>query len=67
MSEVKPEEPWMDAARSALYYYESYREARTLLQQADYLVRLNNAMQDLVTWLPDYDERTGWFREDEEQ
>lgn len=62
----KPEQPWMDSARSVLWDYDSYIKARTPLDAANYLVELANSMSQLVTWLPEYDERTGWLLEEDQ-
>jgi hypothetical protein len=62
------EEPWHDAAIEADYQWSRFTDAKTPLEQANALVNLANAMDDLRTFLPGYDYESGtlpWERESE--
>jgi hypothetical protein len=54
---------WHDAGLAAWWTWDRYRNAVSPLDAANHLVELNNAMADLVTWLPGYDVDTGTPRE----
>lgn len=58
----------LDALESVIYHFDRYLQAVNLQRQAEYLVELGDAMDDLRTYHPGYDVRSGtmpWDREDE--
>lgn len=55
---------WHDAGLSVWRLWERYRDARGPLDAANSLVELNNAMANLVTWLPGYNYNTGTVPEE---
>jgi hypothetical protein len=59
--------PWADALEEAHYAWTMYSTAKTLSEQASYFVRLSNAMGDLSSWHPGYDQNyqtLPWEREE---
>lgn len=59
---------WHDAGEDADYAWDLYRNAKTLYDQAEALIKLANAMACLRTWLPGYDANSGtlpWERDDD--
>lgn len=59
---LPPESGWMEAARSLLWAWDNYIDATKPVEQASYLVQINNAAHDLATWLPEFDIEIGWLR-----
>ena len=55
-----------DALDNALYRYDRYVTATSLLDQASFLCELNNAMDDLRTYHPEFDAGTGTMKWDRE-
>lgn len=56
-----------EAVETAVYRWRRYCRDASVLGQADNLLRLQNAMSDLTSWLPGYDYNTDtlpWERED---
>lgn len=59
----------LDAAENVLYYIDQLRDAKTLGEQADAFVALQNAASDLKSFHPEFDLNSGtmpWDREDQE-
>jgi hypothetical protein len=62
-------QPWHDAAGEVEYQFHRYVNTNDIVNRADALIKLSNAVFDLKTWLPGFDSDTGtlpWEREDEE-
>jgi hypothetical protein len=59
-------EGWHDAGRSVWDAWRALSGARTIVEQADAVSALSNAMSDLATFLPGYDYETGDFPDDGE-
>lgn len=53
------EQPWMNAAREAIYYAEALAKATTIGAQGQALTNLNDAVSDLSSFLPEYDFEVG--------
>lgn len=64
--EGPPPGGWMDAARPLLWTWHLFISASKPVEQASYLVQLNNHVYDLATWLPEFDIETGWLRGEDE-
>ncbi|UVG35109.1 hypothetical protein SEA_CECE_58 [Microbacterium phage Cece] len=59
----------LDAAEYVLYHIDQLRDAKTLGEQADAFVALQNAAADLKSFHPEFDANNGtmpWDREDQE-
>jgi hypothetical protein len=52
----------LDAVRAVANEYDRFARAKTPVDAANALVDLNNAMSDVVTYLPEFDVNTGWLR-----
>lgn len=66
--ETEPIPGSLDAMEEAIYYFDLLSEANTLAKQAHAFSELSNAMDDLRSFHPGYDVRSGtmpWDREDE--
>ena len=51
---------WLaEAADTVVWRWSQLENARTLLEQADALTNLSNAMSDLATFVPGYNMNTG--------
>lgn len=48
-----------EAIEEVVYRFQSYTAPGDLTNQAHHLVQLSNAVGDLASYHPDYDERTG--------
>lgn len=60
-------EPWYEAVDNVVYQAQMLTGANRLDTAAHYLIELSNALGDLKTWMPGYDDRTGtlpWEREE---
>lgn len=58
----------MQAVEDVVYRYRLYRDAKTPLEQANRLTRLNDTIGDLTTWIKGYDYDTDtlpWERDEE--
>ena len=64
--EGPPPDAWMDAARSLLWTWHLFISATKPMEQASYLVQLNNHAYDLASWLPEFDIEIGWLRGEDE-
>lgn len=49
-------QPWHDAGIDASYAFWRYSRAKTPAEQANAFVELSNAMSDMTSWLPGYDD-----------
>lgn len=66
-SSIADSAPWHDAALSAWHAWDRFSTARTPIEQADAIGDLADAMSNLATWLPGYDDRTGRISDPDEE